>query len=187
MPAFFLTLIACAVVTVAGREQVRVARLSASLGSGTGLFVAIWLGAILSSAIVAWLGTEIAPMMPAAGKQMFVALALAFSAAEVAILRAGRKPEEPTRSTGAIFLVLFSAQLTDAARFLVLALSVATAQPVLAAAGGALGSGLALSAAALAGADWEEKLPVRRLAWGVGGVLFAVAIVIGLSARGLFG
>ena len=42
MPALFLSLLACLLLTLAGREQVRVARLSAALGPGTALLVAIW-------------------------------------------------------------------------------------------------------------------------------------------------
>lgn len=53
MPALFLSLLACLLLTLAGRDQVRVARLSAMLGAGTGLFVAIWLSAMATSALAA--------------------------------------------------------------------------------------------------------------------------------------
>lgn len=186
MPAFFLTMMACLVVTLAGREQVRTARLSAALGSGAVLLVIVWFSAIATSALAAWAGTLIAPLMPPEAKQMFVAIALLLSALELFFLRAGPQPKEPTRSAGAIAIVMFAAQLTDGARFLVVALTLQTGDPVLAAAGGALGSGLALTAAVLAGGEWEAKVPQNLLSYGLGGLLALVAIVTGLSARGIF-
>ena len=187
MPAFFLTLLACLLVTAASREQLRVARLSAALGAGTGLFVAIGLSSIVTSAVAAWAGWLIAPSMAGAAKQMFVALALILGAVELAFLRSGPVPKEPTRSVGAIALVLFFKQLTDASRFLVLGFSVVTGDPYLAAAGGALGSGAALCIAVMAGAEWEARVPVRKLALGLAAVLFVAAIFTGLSARGILG
>lgn len=187
MPALFLSLLACLLLTLAGREQVRVARLSATLGPGTGLFVAIWLSAIATSALAAWAATLLAPAMPPAARHMFVALALGLAAIELAVLRPGKPPREPTRSTGAILLVLLAGQLTDSARLLVAALVLATGDPVFAAVGGALGSGLALSVAVLAGAQWERHVPRRRLALGLAVVLLLAALVIGLQVRGIIG
>ena len=77
--------------------------------------------------------------------------------------------------------------MTDSARLLVLALVLATGDPVFAAVGGALGSGAALSIAALAGAQWERRVPVRLLSHILAGVLLLGAIVIGLQVRGIFG
>lgn len=187
MPALFLSLLACLLLTLCGRDQVRVARLSAMLGAGTGLFVAIWLSAMATSALAAWAATLLAPLMPPAARHMFVALSLGLAAAELIVLRPGKPPREPTRSAGAILLVLLAAQLTDSARLLVLALVLATGDPVFAAVGGALGSGAALSIAALAGAQWERRVPVRLLSHILAGVLLLGAIVIGLQVRGIFG
>jgi len=118
---------------------------------------------------------------------MFVAMALLLAALELFFLRARAAPKEPTRSTGAILLVLLTGQLTDATRFLVLALAVATGDMVLTAAGGAVGSGVALTAACIAGAQWDRRVPERRLALAAGGVLTLAALFIGISARGLLG
>ncbi len=185
MPAFFLTLMACLVVTLAGREQVRTARLSGALGKGGILLAIIWASAIATSAIAAWAGTLLAPMLAPQTKQMFVAIALLLSALELAFLRAGPAPREPTRSAGAIAIVIFAAQLTDAARFLVVALTLQTGEPVLAAAGGAIGSALALTAAVMAGSEWEARVPQKLLSYGLAGVPALIAIILGLSARGI--
>ncbi|GAA0272506.1 hypothetical protein GCM10009127_11110 [Alteraurantiacibacter aestuarii] len=185
MPALFLCLLACALVTIAGRDQLRVARLSARLGPGAGLFAAIWLSAIATCALAAWIGTQLAAMMTGDAKLMFVALAVLLAALELFVLRAGKAPRQPTRSTGAILLVLLAVQATDAARFLVLSLSIMTGEWVLAAIGGALGSGIALSAAAMAGAEWEARVPLRLLANITGGILLLAALLIGMTARGI--
>jgi hypothetical protein len=96
-------------------------------------------------------------------------------------------PAEPTRSLGAIALVLLAEQVADAARFFVLALAVATGAPPLAAAGGALGSGAVLTAAWMLGRDWEARLPLKAIRLGVSGLFMLAAIAVALSARGIIG
>lgn len=185
MPAFFLTLMACLIVTLAGREQIRVAQLAGALGKGRVLLAIIWICAFATSAIAAWASTLIAPLLTPPAKTMFIAIALLLSAGELAFLRAGPAPKEPTRSAGAIFIVIFAAQLTDAARFLVLALSIQTGEPSFAAIGGAIGSAIALSLAVFAGKDWEGRVPHRLLAYGAAAILLVIAIYLGLLSRGI--
>ena len=187
MPTFFLGLLAAAAVTLAGREAVRVARLSAALGAGTGLLVAVWLAGIGSCAITAWLGALVAVQVVPDAKSMLVAIALLIAGLALALLRPGPPPAEPTRSTGAITLVLCGAQFASAAGFLLFALSAGTGEPALAATGGAAGSGATLSAAWALGSDWEVRLPLRWLRFGVAGVLMLAALVTGLGARGILG
>jgi hypothetical protein len=78
MPAFFLAFLAALLLTAAGREGVRAARLSAGFaapaGAPPGLLLALWLSAIASSALAAWAGALLAPQLPGAARQMFVAL-----------------------------------------------------------------------------------------------------------------
>ena len=187
MPSFFLARIAAAAAMLGGREAVRVARLSAALGAGPGLLVACWLGCIAGCALSAWLGSRIAAQLGPDAKAMLVAIALLLAGLELIVLRPGRAPAEPTRSFGAILLVLAVAQLTAAAGFLVFALAGALAAPWLAAAGGALGSGAVLTAAWTAGAEWEARLPLALLRYAVGGALVLAALVTGLGARGILG
>lgn len=187
MPALFLTLLAAAIVTLAGRDQLRVARIGAVLGAGTGLLVAIIVSAIATSAIAAWAAGMLSGMLTPAAKQIFVAMALGLAALELAFLRAGKAPAEPTRSAGAIFLVLFATQLTDAARFLVLALTIATGEPVLAAIGGALGSMAALLTGACAGEYWEKAVPLAAVRYIAAALLGLAAVIMFLSGRGILG
>ena len=187
MPAFFLALIAAAAATLGGREAVRVARLSAALGQGAGLLVACWIACILACALAARIGAGIAAQLVPDAKAMLVAIALLLAGLELAVLRPRRAPAEPTRSFGAILIVLSAAQATAAAGFLVFALAGATGAPWLAAAGGALGSGAVLTAAWAAGGEWEARLPLKPMRYAVAAMLLLAALVTGLDARGLLG
>jgi hypothetical protein len=187
MPALFLALLTCALAMLGSRMALLTARLSGALGGGAGLLLACWLTAAATAALAGWAGSLMAPMMAPATKVMFVAAALAVGALELLFMKAPARPAEPTRSLGAIALVLLAGQVTDAARFFVLALAVATAAPVLAAVGAALGSGADLPAAWALGGEWETRLPQRGVRLAVSGAFLLAAIVVGLSARGLIG
>jgi hypothetical protein len=185
VPSFFLALLAAAAATAGGREAVRVARLSAALGGGGALLVAGWLACVIACLLAARLGAGVATELAPEAKAMLVAIALLLAGLELLVLRPGRAPAEPTRSFGAVLLVLGAAQLTAAAGFLVFALAGATGTPWLAATGGALGSGAVFTAAWSMGAEWEARMPLGLLRYGVAGLLLAAALVTGLSARGL--
>ncbi|MFC3096832.1 hypothetical protein [Alteraurantiacibacter palmitatis] len=191
MTAFFLSFLAALLLGAAGRDGVRVARLSAgsgpatALGAAPGLVLAIWFSALAASALAAGAGAWLAPQMPGPARTMFVAMALGVAALELAVRKAPRAPAEPTRSTGAILIVLAAAQITDSARFVIAALAVLTREPWLAAAGGTLGSGVALTLAALAGGEWERRLPLRAMALALAGLLLLAALMIDLSVRGV--
>ena len=187
MPALFLALLTSALAMLGGRSTRLTAEMVEAFGQRAGLLVVGWLCAIAASALAAWAGALLGPEMAPAAKAMFVALALALAAIELLVARDRRSPAEPTRSLGAIALVLFSGQLTDAARLFVVALAVATGAPVLTAVGGALGSGAVLSAAWAMGGEWDLRLPLRAIRRGVGALFGIVAIVVALSARGVIG
>jgi hypothetical protein len=187
MPALFLALLTSALAMLGGRSARVTAGMAEALGGSAGLLAVSWLGAIASSAVAAWAGMVMLPLMAPEAKAMFVALALALAAIELFVARDRAAPTEPTRSLGAIALVLFAGQLTDAARFFVLALALATGAPVLAATGGALGSGAVLSAAWALRGEWDERIPARTVRLGIGALFAFAAIVVALSARGLIG
>lgn len=181
MAALILSLLGCLVLTLAGRECVRVARLAAVLGTAPGLFLAIWLSAAATSALAAWLGSLLAWPLEGTGGRIVIAIALAVAGIELLLLVPPPVPREPTRSTGAILLVLLAVQLTDGARFVVLAIAGAMNQPLLAGIGGTFGSGAALTLAVIAGARWEARLPWRRAAILVAGASLAAAFLIVLT------
>jgi hypothetical protein len=187
MPALFLALLTSALAMASARPTLQTARLSEALGAGPGLLVACWVTAIATSALAGWAGAWLGPQMVPAAKAMFVAAALAVSSLELLFARTRPAPAEPTRSLGAIALILLAGQITDAARFFVLALAVATAAPALAATGGALGSGAVLTAAWAIGGAWDTRLPLRAMRLGVSGLFLLAAVIVGLSARGVIG
>ena len=181
MPAFFLTFLAVALAILAGRESVRVARLSAARGGAAGVWLA-FLGAGLAGAVnAAWLSRGLAAMLEPAMRTWLVAAALLMAGIEVLALRAPPPPREVAQSVGATLLVLFGELLTGAAGLLIIAISVSFGDPVLSGAGGAMGAMAALSVAALTREDWD-RLPHGAMRLAGGGALMAVAIVIGVSA-----
>lgn len=187
MSGFFLALLACLALELPGRDALRVAQLSARLGAGAGLLAAIWVSALGASAMPVVAATYIAPLLPGPARQMLVAFGLVVAAAELALRRPPPAPAEPTRSAGAMLLVLLATQLTDGARLIVLALAIATKMPLAAGAGSALASGAALSVAALAGRTWPDWYRLRAVRWAVSAVMLLFALALGLDARGLTG
>ena len=187
MPALFLALLTSALAMLGGGAARLTGRMAGALGEGVGLLFVGWLSAMVASALAAWAGTLLAPVMAPAAKAMFVAVALALAALELLFARDRAVPTEPTRSLGAIALVLFAGQLTDAARFFVLALTVAAGAPTLAAVGGALGSGAVLTAAWALGGEWDTRLPLRSIRRGIGALFGLAAVLVALAARGVIG
>ena len=182
MSAFFLTFLSVLLAMVAGREAVRVARLAAA-GSGDGrssLIAVAAICAVAGCAVAAWLAGSLADWLTPRQRGWLVAGALLLAALEVALLDPPARPSQPTRSLGAIALVLFAGVLTDAGGLLVLSLAVATGASALAATGGALAAAGVLSFAAFAGPDWE-RLPRRAMRIGVALLLAAGAAVIAFA------
>lgn len=185
MPSFFLAFIAALLTSIGSRDQLLVAQLSARLGRNYSLLATGILVATITASIMAWAGQAAAQILPPEGKTMLVAIALLLAAVELAWPNSRKAPKEPTRSLFAIALVLFSRQLGDAGRFLILAIAAATGAPLLAGIGGALGGGLAVAIGWFAGKELTGALPLRtiRLAFAV--VILLAGLVTGLSARGL--
>lgn len=175
MSGFLFALIACFLASLGARDQVLVARLSAALGARASLVAVAVLAACATAAFAAWAGARLLPELAPPLRSLTAALVLVLAGGEMLLLAPGKPPVEPTRSLFAALIVVAAQQITDSARLLVLALAVATAAPVPAGLGGALGSGAALVGAALAPA-WPERLGrARRIA---GGVLVVVGLVL---------
>ncbi|MWV29132.1 hypothetical protein [Aurantiacibacter rhizosphaerae] len=181
MPAFFLTFIAVAAAMLAGRDAVRVARLRAGLGWIGPLLVTVLLAALAGAGLAAWIAQELSPLIRPHVKPLVVGLALALAAGEVLLRSSPATPKEPTRSMGAITLVLLLGMVTDASGFIILSLAIATGEPMLAGAGGALGAIVVLGAAIVAGEDWHA-LPLKPIRIFVGAALLVTTAVIVFSA-----
>ncbi len=185
MPSFFFALVACFLAGFGGRDQRLLAVLSTRLGGGASLLLTGWVAAIATASIAAFAGAGLADLLPPAGKTMLVAIALLLAAIELTWPIRQKLPVEPTRSLFAIFVVLFSKQLGDGARFLIVAVAAATGAPSLAAFGGAMGGGAALTLGWIVGGDLLLRSPLRPVRLVIAPLLLLVALWMGLSARGI--
>jgi len=184
MPSFLFALVATLLAAMGGRDQRMAAGLSAKLGASTGLLVTLLLTCAASAAIAAGIGAGMAQLFTPAAKQMFVAFALLLAALELAWPFLWKEPEEPTRSLAAIAIVVASRQLLDAARFIVVALAAATGAPVLAAIGGAIGGGAAVTLGWAMGEGLTQRLPLRAIRLLIAALLLVAAGWTALAARG---
>ena len=142
---------------------------------------------VVAAAVAAWFGALLGTTMSRDASTMFVAIALLIAAVECGWPRRKADPKEPTRSLGAIGIVLFARQLTDAARFLVLAVAAAYAAPEMAALGGAVGGMASVALGWSLGEKGLARLPLPTIRHLVAAMLFLLAVTSGLTARGLIG
>ena len=185
MTSLLFAMVASFVVATGARDQLLVARLAGALGASNGLLAVALASSVASASIAACFGAWLSQTMSENAMTMFVAIVLLLAALECAWPNRDKVPKEPTRSLGAIFIVLFARQLTDASRFLVAAFAMVFASWPLAGLGGAIGGGAAVSIGWSAGLNLEKNLPLRRLRIALAVVLFGLALITGLSARGV--
>lgn len=185
MPAFFLALIAAAFAGFGGRDYRLVAHLSAAFNGSAMVLVLGIVSSVVTAGIAAFGGSLIAEMVGGDASLMLAALALVWAGVEMAWPWRRALPKEPTRSAFAILIVLLAAQVGDAARFLILAVAVATASPVLAMAGGAFGGCMALTLAWSGEGRAFSAIRVRQVRLYLGCALALLGIVMGMMARGI--
>lgn len=187
MSAFLFALVAVFLTSLGSRDQLLIARLAESLGRSAGLLIAGMLVAIATAAAMAWGGYVIAAMLPAAGKVMLVSFALFLAAVELGWPVTNGIIREPTRSLGAIALVLLVRQFGDASRFAIFAFAALSGTPWLAGAGGALGGIAAIALGWTMAGELPQNLPLRGIRIALAIATAIIALVIGLCARGLIG
>ncbi len=176
-------LLAVLIVGVGARDQLLVAQLAARQGRHPAALVLALASAAATSALAAWAALALTAQMNGNARLFFAALACGFAGLELILARAPKPPAEPTHSLGAFLIVLIAQQLTDAARFLVLAIALATRAPIAAGVGGALASMAVVAAGWLAGnalAGFGFR-PLRR--W-LGAVMLLAGTGLALRALG---
>jgi Ca2+/H+ antiporter, TMEM165/GDT1 family len=164
MAGLLFALIATLLAGIGARDQVLVAQLSQRQGARPGLLlVAIGSGCVAAT-LAAWGGAQVADLLGSNARRFLVAA-------------------EPTHSLGAFAIVIFAAQLSDAARFLIFALTALTSAPWPTALGGAVGAAVVVATGwANPGMAHESWLaPARR---GLGIVLLLIALGIATSVIG---
>ena len=183
MDSFLLCLLLTFAIGLGGRDQLIVARLSDALGQSVPLLLLAATSAVVSAAVMVWLGMTMAEILPSRAADMLVAFALAIAAFELA-WRVRLKPmSEPTQSLGAIGIVLFARQLGDAARFVIFAFAAEATYPATTIIGGGLGGVAAVTLGWMMGGELERKVPLRAIRLAMAACLFVAAMFIGLNAR----
>lgn len=183
MDGFLLSLLLVFALALGGRDQWLVAHWVAALGKSLPLLLIGIITAALSAGLMAWVGAEFAALLPRRAAQMLIAFALAIAAFELAWPVRVEAPREPTRSLGAIGIVLLARQMGDGARFAVFALAAWASLPMTAALGGALGGAGAIALGWAVGASDLSRWPLRTVRRVLAGCLFVAGLFIGLNAR----
>lgn len=187
MDSFLLTLLLVFAIALGGRDQLLVAQLSDSLAKGDQRpvpLLALGLScAAISAAALAVAGWSLAEILPARAADMLVAFALAAAAIELAWPIRLKPVKEPTRSLGAIGIVLLARQIGDGARFVIFALAAEATYPLVTIIGGAIGGGAAITLGWFVGKSQIEKFPLYYLRLGFAVFLILAALLIGLNAR----
>jgi hypothetical protein len=181
--SFLLALLLVFALALGARDQWLVAQWSDALGRSVPLLVVGMACAALSAALMALLGEGFAARLPTRAAQMLVSFALAIAAFELAWPVKHKAPREPTRSLGAIAIVLAARQVGDAGRFAVFALAVWAHLPATAALGGAMGGAGAIALGWAVGAEGLARWPLPMLRRMLALTLFVAALFIGLNAR----
>ena len=145
MNATLFALLGAFLAGIGARDQMLLAALTRATGRRPMLVGLALLSSVLATAFAAWSAGEIAATLDRSARLILAAVALGAAGAESLLLAPRKLPREPTRSLGAALLVMAYHQVTDAARFLVLAIAVATQDPYAAGIGGAAGAAIALA------------------------------------------
>ncbi len=179
MGSLLFALVIVFLASFGARDQLLVARISGALGqSGALLGVAVFASAVTAGGM-AIAGASISAILPAPQQDLLVAIGLAMAAIELIWPVRLRVQREPTRSYGAIALVMMVRQICDAARLGAFALAAATISAPPVGLGGALGGAGALYLGWSMGDRLELRLPLRaiRLTMGALAILAAILIV----------
>ena len=183
MDSFLLTMLLVFAIALGGRDQWTIAHFSDALGRRSALLALAIACAAASAAMMAWAGASLAAILPGRAADMLVAFALAIAGFELAWPARVKRPGEPTRSLGAIGIVLLARQIGDAARFIVFALAAEAVYPVVTVIGGAIGGGAALALGWALGAERLGRAPLRAIRVMLAAGLFVAALFAGLNAR----
>ncbi|RGP42207.1 hypothetical protein BPTFM16_02519 [Altererythrobacter insulae] len=169
----------CTLTAFGGRAQLLIAELGRTLGRKIGLLAIAALTALLTTAMMAILGAMFAEPLVGSQRQLLIVGAFLLAALELALPVKSPRLVEPTRSLGAIALVLFARQIVDAPRLCALASAAALADPDHALVGGGLA---ALFFSALAWFFCHREFPQTTrnvVRWGLSATLIALGLFIG--------
>lgn len=137
-----------------------------------------------ATALAAFAGTLLAPMLTPEAARLLLALALALQGSGA--LWSGKPPERLDRwrlgafatATFGLFIFAFG----DGVQFVVAALTAGRGSPILAAAGATIGATAVIAAAAMLGERSWIKLPLKRSRWAIATLFLVIAATLALQA-----
>lgn len=184
MDALLIALLGCLLAEIGDKGQLLVLALANRFQRNGAVIAGIVLAALANAALAAAAGAFIAPMLGSDARLLFLALALLF-------LGIGMiwpvKPPDPLASwrIGPLLttaLGLFILGFGDGAQFLILGIATRTADPVLAAIGGAAGIIIASVPIVLLRDRLFRVLPLRAIRVVSGLLLLLIAMAVAVSA-----
>lgn len=183
MIGFYFAFLAVVLSGLGARDQATVAGMALRQPGRPALLAAATVASFATAAFAAWAAQTVAPLMAPKARLFLAALALGFAGAESLVLAPGRKPQEPTGSLGAFLIVLLAHQLTDAARFLIFAIAIATTAPLTAGIGGAVGGATVVAAGWLFPELCSRPVWRKARRW-IGAFLLMLAVWLALRVFG---
>lgn len=178
MDALLIGLLGCLLGMMGDKGQWLVLALATRFDRNGAVVAGIVAAAAANAAIGAAAGIWLAPMLGSDGRLLFLALALLFLS--IGMFWPVKRPDPLGNWRLGPFLTtalgLFILGFGDGAQFLILGLAVRTADPFLAATGGAIGIVAALLPVVLLRESLFRRFPLRALRLG-GGMLFLLAAI----------
>lgn len=185
MLAFFLALFGSFLVTLGARGMYLMAHLSVALRRAGPLLLCGLIAGALSALAAAYVGARAAALLPPGAARPLASGAFLLAAFVLLWKPKGGMPAEPTRSLFAIASVLTVRQLAGAAGLFLAAAAMTSGEAAQIAAGGALGSGGAMSMC-WARPQWLGRGGQMQALRGViASVLVAAAIWTALGGAGI--
>ncbi len=184
MDALLTTLLGCFLAEIGDRNQLLVMALAARFGRDGAIIAGVLVAVVANATIAAAAGAFLAPMLGADARLLFLALALLFLG--LGLLWRVKEPDPldqwPTGPFLTSALGLFILGFGDGSQFLILGVATRTADPVLAATGGAIGVMAALVPAVLLRDRLLHVLPVRAIRYGGGALTLILAATLAVTA-----
>ncbi|WP_313801250.1 TMEM165/GDT1 family protein [Sphingobium sp.] len=184
MDALLIALLGCLLSEIGDKGQLLALALATRFQRNGAVIAGVAAAAVANAAIGAAAGIFIAPMLGSDARLLFLALALIFLA--IGMIWPVKQPDPLANWQLGPFLTtalgLFILGFGDGAQFLILGIAVRTADPLLAATGGAIGIMAATIPIVLLREAMLKALPLRAIRIGGGVLLLLAGLSVAVSA-----
>lgn len=188
MDALLIALLGCLLGEIGDKSQLLVLALATRYDRNGAVIAGLIVAAIANATLSAFAGAYIGPMLGADARLLFFALSLLFLGA--GLLWPVKSPDPLAKWPIGAFLTttlgLFILGFGDGPQFLILGIATHSANPALAAIGGAVGVIAASLPVVLLRGRIFAMLPVRSIRLGGGVLILLIGATSALSALGLF-